>query len=185
MDITKLQVSQHIKDDRLDRYVEIQMNTGIGEPVAKFKYEDKWQIITNTGVILITDSRMEFLITLYYVNMNKATAIFRHNGQMQMPKVVYEAIQKNMAKKLVKRQKGKIKMKIEFAQKKEFRHFASLEVGTVFRDPRTDTIHMKTECIDNEGDEINAIDLATGEFDCFPDDAKIYAVEATLNIKEW
>lgn len=29
MDITKLQVSQHIKDDRLDRYVEIQMNTGI------------------------------------------------------------------------------------------------------------------------------------------------------------
>lgn len=76
-------------------------------------------------------------------------------------------------------------MKIEFAQKKEFRHFASLEVGTVFRDPRTDTIHMKTECIDNEGDEINAIDLAAGEFDCFPDDAKVYAVEATLNIKEW
>ena len=38
MDITKLQVSQHIKEDRLDRYVEIQMNTGLGEPVAKFKY---------------------------------------------------------------------------------------------------------------------------------------------------
>lgn len=74
-------------------------------------------------------------------------------------------------------------MKIEFAQKKEFRHFASLEVGTVFRDPRTDTIHMKTECLDNEGDEINAIDLATGEYNIFSDEAKVYPVEATLYIK--
>ena len=50
---------------------------------------------------------MEFLITLYYVNMDKATAIFRRNGQMKMPKVVYDAIQKNMAKKLIKHRKGK------------------------------------------------------------------------------
>lgn len=76
-------------------------------------------------------------------------------------------------------------MKIEYEKPRQIIHFAALEVGTVFRDPRTDTIHMKTESIDNEGDEINAIDLATGEFDCFPDDAKVYAVEATLNIKEW
>lgn len=183
MDITKLQVSQHIKDDRLDRYVEIQMNTGIGEPVAKFRYEDKWQIITNTGVILITDSRMEFLITLYYVNMNKATAIFRHNGQMQMPKVVYEAIQKNMAKKLVKRQKGKIKMKIEFEKPKQSIHFDALDVGTVFRDPKDDSINMKTEYLDNDGDVVNCIDLSTGEYNVFSDEAKVYPVEATLYVK--
>lgn len=107
MDITKLQVSKHFRNDRLDRYIEIQMNTGLGEPVAQFKYENTWQIITNTGVILITDSRMEFLITLYYVNMDKATAIFRRNGQARMPKVVYDAIQKNMAKKLIKHRKEK------------------------------------------------------------------------------
>lgn len=107
MDITKLQVSKHFRDDRLDRYIEIQMNTGLGEPVAQFKYENTWQIITNTGVILITDSRMEFLITLYYVNMDKATAIFKRNGQARMPKVVYDAIQKNMAKKLIKHRKEK------------------------------------------------------------------------------
>ena len=75
-------------------------------------------------------------------------------------------------------------MKIEFAQKKEFRHFTSLEVGTVFRDPRTDTIHMKTEYIDNAGDEINAIDLATGVLGGFSDNAKVYPVEATLYVKE-
>lgn len=103
MDITKLQVSEHIKHDRLDRYVEIQMNTGIGEPIAQFKYQGKWQIITNTGVILIVDNQMKFLITLYYVNIDKATAIYRHNGQMKMPQALYETIQRNIAKKLVKK----------------------------------------------------------------------------------
>lgn len=75
-------------------------------------------------------------------------------------------------------------MKIEFEKPKQVVHFAALDIGTVFRDPKTDTIHMKTECLDNEGDEINSIDLSTGEYDCFPDDAKIYPVEATLYIKE-
>jgi len=103
MDITKLQVSEHIKNDRLDRYVQIQMNTGIGNPVAQFKYQGKWQILTDTGVILITDIEMKFLITLYYVNLDKATAIFRANGQMQMPKALYNTIQKNIAKRLVRK----------------------------------------------------------------------------------
>lgn len=76
-------------------------------------------------------------------------------------------------------------MKIEYEKPRQVIHFAALDAGIVFRDPSDDTAHMKTECIDNDGDEINAIDLATGEFDCFPDDAKVYAVEATLNIKEW
>lgn len=75
-------------------------------------------------------------------------------------------------------------MKIEYEKKPQIVHFAALEIGTVFRDPKTDTIHMKTEFICNEDDEINAIDLATGEFDCFCDEAKVYPVEATLYIKE-
>lgn len=75
-------------------------------------------------------------------------------------------------------------MKIEYAQEKEFRHFVSLENGTVFRDPKTDVIYMKTEFFDNEEDEINAVDLATGELNYFYDDTKVYIIEATLNIKE-
>lgn len=75
-------------------------------------------------------------------------------------------------------------MKIEYAQEKEFRHFVSLENGTVFCDPKTDVIYMKTEFFDNEEDEINAVDLATGELNYFYDDTKVYIIEATLNIKE-
>ena len=75
-------------------------------------------------------------------------------------------------------------MKIEFEKSKKIIHFADLEVGTVFRDPSDGMIYMKTEYIDNDGDEINSIDLATGNLGGFSDDAKIDPVEATLYVKE-
>lgn len=75
-------------------------------------------------------------------------------------------------------------MKIEYEKPRQVIHFAALEVGTVFRDPSDDIIYMKTEYIDNDGDEINSIDLATGEPDCFAEDTKVYAVDATLYVKE-
>lgn len=75
-------------------------------------------------------------------------------------------------------------MKIEFEKQRQIIHFAALEVGTVFRDPSDDMIYMKTEYINNNGDETNSIDLATGILGGFSDDAKVYAVDATLYIKE-
>lgn len=75
-------------------------------------------------------------------------------------------------------------MKIEYEKKPQIVHFAALEIGTVFRDPKDDSINMKTESLDNDGDLINAIVLTTGELDCFCDEAKVYPVEATLYIKE-
>ena len=75
-------------------------------------------------------------------------------------------------------------MKIEFEKPKQIIHFADLDVGTVFKGLYDDTVYMKTECIDNNGDKINSIDLSTGELDCFNDGAKVYAVDATLYIKE-
>ena len=75
-------------------------------------------------------------------------------------------------------------MKIEYENSRQVIHFAALEVGTVFRDPSDDMIYMKTEYINNDGDEINSIDLSTGELNCFNDDTKVYAVDATLYVKE-
>lgn len=75
-------------------------------------------------------------------------------------------------------------MKIEYEKSKKIIHFADLEVGTVFRDPSDNMIYMKTEYINNNGDETNSIDLATGILGGFSDDAKVYAVDATLYIKE-
>lgn len=75
-------------------------------------------------------------------------------------------------------------MKIEYEKPRQVIYFATLEVGTVFRDPSDDIIYMKTEYIDNDGDEINSIDLATGNLECLHNDAKVYPVDATLYVKE-
>ena len=76
-------------------------------------------------------------------------------------------------------------MKIEFEKPRQVIHFAALDVGTVFRDPKTESVHIKTErFFDNEWTTINSVNLFSGEFSYFPDDAKIDPVEATLYIKE-
>ena len=75
-------------------------------------------------------------------------------------------------------------MKIEFEKQRQIIHFAALEVGTIFKCPSYDTIYMKTECIDNNGDEINSVDLSTGELDCFNDGTIVYVVDAILYVKE-
>lgn len=75
-------------------------------------------------------------------------------------------------------------MKIEFEKPRQVIHFSDLDIGTVFKGLYNDIVYMKTECIDNNGDKINSVDLSTGELDCFNDGAKVYAVDATLYIKE-
>ena len=75
-------------------------------------------------------------------------------------------------------------MKIEFEKSKQIIHFADLDIGTIFRYQFEDPIYMKTECIDNDSEEINSIDLTTGNLGGFSDDAKVYPVEATLYVKE-
>ena len=75
-------------------------------------------------------------------------------------------------------------MKIEFEKQRQVINFSTLDAGTVFKRPSYDTIYMKTEYIDSKGYEINSIDLATGELDYFNDDTKVYAVDATLYVKE-
>ena len=75
-------------------------------------------------------------------------------------------------------------MKIEFEKQRQVVNFCTLDAGTVFKRPCYDTIYMKTEYINNDGDEINLINLSTGELNCFNDDTKVYAVDATLYIKE-
>lgn len=75
-------------------------------------------------------------------------------------------------------------MKIEYEKPRQIIHFAALDVGTVFKCPSYDTVYMKTEWVDNDGDEINSIDLSTGNLECLHNDAKVYPVDATLYVKE-
>ena len=75
-------------------------------------------------------------------------------------------------------------MKIEFEKPRQVINFGTLDAGTVFKRPSYDTVYMKTEYIHNNGGQINSIDLATGEVDYFNNDTKVYAVDATLYVKE-
>lgn len=75
-------------------------------------------------------------------------------------------------------------MKIEFEKPKQTIRFSDLDIGTVFKYQFDDTVYMKTECIDNDNVGINSIDLSTGEVDYFDDGAKVYAIDATLYVKE-
>ena len=75
-------------------------------------------------------------------------------------------------------------MKIEVEKQRQIIHIGDLEVGTVLRDPSDDRIYMKTEYIDDDGDEINSIDLTTGNLGGFYDEAKGYDIDGTLYIKE-
>lgn len=75
-------------------------------------------------------------------------------------------------------------MKIEFEKQRQIIHFAALEVGTVFRYRFEDPIYMKTECIDNDSEEINSINLSTEEFNYFSDYTEVCPLDATLYVKE-
>ena len=75
-------------------------------------------------------------------------------------------------------------MKIEFEKSRQAINFAALDIGTMFRDPETESIYMKTERFDNEWDVVNSVDLFSGQLSYFSNDAKINPVEATLYVKE-
>lgn len=180
--------SVHLLLDRRNRYEYIESHTGFGQPIAKFfdLEHDTVNVITDTGVLMGMNSDETKLITVFYPTRRQAERMARENGLFLTKKIV-EAIVKNEIMGLIAgqpEQKGKIKMKIEFEKPKQIVRFAALEIGAVFRDPSDDTTYMKTEYIDNNGDEINSIDLSTGVFGGFSDDAKVYPVEATLYIKE-
>ena len=75
-------------------------------------------------------------------------------------------------------------MKIEFNTNHAI-EFIDVEQGAVFLDPRDDSLHMKTESIEcGDCDEINAVNLADGVIDAYPDDAKVWLVNAVLNINQ-
>ena len=180
--------SSHLLLDRRNRYEYIESHTGFGEPSAKFfdLEHDTVNVITDTGVLMGMNSNETKLITVFYPTLRQAERMARENGLFLTKKII-KAIVKNELTGLIAgqpEQKGKMKMKIEFEKPKQAIRFASLDVGVVFRDPPDDKIYMKTEYIDSDGDVINSIDLATGEFNCFSDDKKVYTANATLYIKE-
>ncbi len=79
-------LTEHFKNERLDRYVFIVMNVGLGDPIKTIKVLDEegrysYQTITTTGVIIIRNPQNE-LVTLYIAKRNQAEKFF--DGKIPM-----------------------------------------------------------------------------------------------------
>ena len=93
----QVQFSQHMLNDRMDRYVVIATEVGFGEVAMSIqrtdvRYGGKVTIqLTTTGVIIIKND-FDLIVTMYCTTVKQAHHLFRVN---HLPQAVYKAIQRN------------------------------------------------------------------------------------------
>lgn len=103
MDFTSLTISTHMTEERMERYIKIQMNTGIGEPVVELKAwkEGRWLYITNTGVAVIVDEDKTVLITMYYLTPEEVQEYLHADKYNYIRPKIVKAVESNVKQKLV------------------------------------------------------------------------------------
>lgn len=103
MNFTTLAISNHITEERMERYIRIQLNTGIGEPVAELKAwkEGRWLYITDTGVAVVVDEDKTILITMYYLTTQEVVEYLHADKYNYIRPKVLRAVEKNVKRKLV------------------------------------------------------------------------------------
>ena len=111
MDFTSLTISAHMTEDRMERYIKIQMNTGIGEPVVELKAwkKGRWLYITDTGVAVVVDDDKTILITMYYLTPEEVQEYLHADKYNYIRPKIVKVVESNVKRKLVaptlKRQK--------------------------------------------------------------------------------
>lgn len=103
MDFTTLTISAHMTEERMERYIKIQMNTGIGEPVVELKAwkKGRWLYITNTGVAVIVDEDKTVLITMYYLTIEEVQEYLHADKYNYIRPKIMKAVESNTKRKLV------------------------------------------------------------------------------------
>lgn len=74
MTAQRIELTRHMKNERIDRGVYISTTVGFGDVIAE-KYSSQrkcFLLLTNTGVIFAKSQRTGKLITLYFANINEA-----------------------------------------------------------------------------------------------------------------
>lgn len=106
MSIQFERISAHMINERMDRYIFIQTHTGIGNPVVEIYVpeRDHIEMITDTGVLLVTDKEKKVLITCFYVHLDKAVAIFQGATNDTITREVRNAIKMNAKRNYMKLQ---------------------------------------------------------------------------------
>lgn len=89
-------ITQHIKKDRIDRYMNIKQFFGLGDPYLIIHNADRASILTDTGIILITNKDKSVLITCYVATLKQAMAMYRSvYGKQKMPMWLYNKVKNN------------------------------------------------------------------------------------------
>ena len=97
--INNLYLSEHLKNDRADRMVEILTTVGIGvvkwvmpcESNPKVEYR-----FSTTGVMFVVAKNYDLITTAYIVNKKKVSAIFKGNAPKELWKRVCENDKKGL-----------------------------------------------------------------------------------------
>ena len=102
MTATRITMTRHIKEERLDRLTYIAMNVGFGNVVLEQTRgsDGKRDCLTDTGVLLVKDIVNEVLITAYVIDINKATAMYKNCGFQSVPQSMKRVIIRNEKKHL-------------------------------------------------------------------------------------
>ena len=92
----EMRFSNHFKNHRADRITYINNTVGFGEEIViEFKYENKRECITNTGVCLVMALDDNFVITAYIAQFRKVHALCKGLGMEKIPAELYEVVKNN------------------------------------------------------------------------------------------
>jgi hypothetical protein len=85
----KIVFSQHCLEERQDRIVRIASTIGFGNV----------HCLTDTGVVIVKDSREEMVITLFVCNIDRLYAYWRKMGQDKPPRQIMKVVENNERKR--------------------------------------------------------------------------------------
>ena len=89
--INQLYMSEHLKNERADRVVNILMTVGLGEikwSVDSELNDDVIYKISTTGVLFVVSKKSSMVMTAYIINREKVSAIFHGKTPDELWKIV-------------------------------------------------------------------------------------------------
>lgn len=96
----KIELTQHARNDRLDRLSAILTVMDLGEIVLETadNHEDGIAMLTSTGIVLIKSRSTGKLITGYMATPKQARGLYHSAGIERMPKEMKFRVEKNNEK---------------------------------------------------------------------------------------
>ena len=97
MTIKRNYITNHFKEDRLDRALYIAQTIGFGEVVKEcYRADTKtFQQITDTGVMIARSDIDRAIVTVYVATMNQVRAVY---GEDRVPSWLVAKVKKNNSK---------------------------------------------------------------------------------------